>query len=86
MGKLMRMKYVRHEVKGVFLFPILAPGVSHYSVAQFLGSSGVISAGFVDLPIAIGEEGAKCFGESQSLGIGGLEDDSTVINKQMLFL
>lgn len=83
MSKLMRMKYVRHDVKGVFLFPIITPGVSHESVAKFLGPSGVISAGFVDLS---GEEGAKCFGESESLGIGGLEDDSQVINKQMLFI
>jgi len=70
------MKYVRHEEKGFFLFPDL---IWHMHMGMFLGRKGLISAGFVRFKGGLPE----CYGRSESLGLGGKDDDTKILRNQM---
>lgn len=74
------MKYVRHEKKGFFLFP-QSDRVWHMHVGSFLGREGLVSAGFVRFKCGIPE----CYGMSESLSLGGKDDDTKMLKQQMGF-
>ena len=67
----MKLKYVRHQKKGFFLFPD-SDRVWHSDVGEFLGSEELVSAGFVRFNSGVPE----CFGKSESLRLGGAPDDT----------
>tara|TARA_R110000772_G_C13290970_1_gene437980 strand:- start:223 stop:447 length:225 start_codon:yes stop_codon:yes gene_type:complete len=72
------MKYVRHKTKGMFIFPD-SQRVWHAHVGKFLGREGLVSAGFVRFVDGIPE----CYGDSESLTLGGAEDDTQVARNMM---
>lgn len=77
----MKHKYVRVADFGVILFP-MQHNVFHSHVGDLVAShtcSRVLSAGFVDLYGGT----VKCYGRSESIGIGGLPDDDMVIAMQL---
>lgn len=74
------MKYVRHETKGFFLFS-KSDNVWHMHVGDFLGYDGLVSAGFVMFKEGVPE----CYGYSDSLELGGAEDDTVELRRQMGF-
>jgi hypothetical protein len=67
----MKLKYVRHQKKGFFLFPD-SDRVWHSHVGSFLGREELVSAGFVRFKSGVPE----CFGASESLRLGGAPDDT----------
>lgn len=76
---MVRQKYVRFERLGFVVFPI-SEDVWHAHVGNHVRryAGNVISAGFV-----VFKNGkAQCFGESESLGISSLLEDSELMTKQ----
>ena len=71
------MKYIRHKKYGFCLFPNI---IKHKNMAEcFFGKEEIISAGFVGIgPTEIFE----CYGESSSLRMSSLEEDSEILRKQ----
>lgn len=75
----MEHKYIRVDGLGFVLFP-RTDVVAHSRAAQLFGRAGeIISAGFVSFP----DGKPRCFGMSESIGIGGLPDDSEALAKQL---
>lgn len=74
------MKYVRHKRKGFFLF--LANGDEHpwhKHMADFVGRQDIISAGFVGFKNGV----PTCYGESESLHLCPLEEDTSILRNEM---
>lgn len=77
----MKHKYVRIDNFGVILFP-MQHDVMHVDVCKLIErntGSRCVSAGFVDLY----DGTVRCYGRSESIGIGGAPDDEAVIARQL---
>lgn len=77
----MQHKYVRHETVGFVLLP-QQDDVWHAHIGDELlrrARGGLISAGFCSV-----QGGAvRCWGRSESLGLGGAPDDEQALAKQL---
>lgn len=77
----MTQKYVRHAQIGFVVWP-KTDALWHAHVGELTSRrrpGGILSAGFVDFTTA----GVRCFGHSESLGIGSAPDDSEALAKQL---
>lgn len=74
----MEHKYVRFGEYGFILWP-KTELISHRQIAAQVEYRGVISAGFVTFKNGI----PSCYGESFSLGISSLPEDSEELKKQL---
>lgn len=70
----MQVKYVRFDRNTFVLF---SPHIEHAVIAEGLGRDRVRSAGFV----LIGEEEARCYGESIGLSLSSRKEDSKLMSK-----
>jgi len=78
----MKHKYIRHSSLGFILWPMTDDVFHQHMQNLFRRERGeIISAGFVEFD----DKEAFCYGRSESIGIGGLPDDSEVLNKQLGF-
>ena len=68
------MKYIRHKVKGFYLFPLR---ITHADFASdnFIEHDDIISAGFI--------RAGQCCDRSVSLGIAAGENDTEALREQM---
>lgn len=77
----MQLKYVRHSTIGFVIWP-KTDALWHSHVGDLLrrkDGGRIISAGFCSL-----EGGtARCYGRSESLGVGGLPDDAKALAAQL---
>lgn len=88
----MNMKYIRTEKQGIIIWSNPnGEGIMHKNMWEFVRREreygdphdNLISAGFVGL----GEHGIlECYGESESLNLGGRADDDMFLRKQLGFI
>lgn len=72
------MKYVRSEEEGFLLSPQGLESIAHARVAR-LFRSPIVSAGFV----RFSNWKPRCYGQSESLRIGSLPEDSDLLAEQL---
>lgn len=84
----MGIKYIRLKIVGFILWPRVYPDpdadpISHKNMSVFVkqkaGNDEILSAGFVQFK----NGKAFCSGNSQSLGLGSLEEDSGLLSQQL---
>jgi hypothetical protein len=76
------MKYIRHDKLGFIMWQSIGGEPRHSDVATFMVNSyggAILSAGFV---MDMGD-GPRCFGDSGSLNLGGLPDDTDALKQQL---
>lgn len=74
----MELKYVRHKTIGFILWP-KTEELYHSHVGRLFNRLEILSAGFASLYAG----DVLCHGRSESLNIGGREDDTVALAKQL---
>ena len=77
----MKLKYVRHSIAGFIVWPgdtdLYHAHIGRVANRETQGS--VLSAGFC----SFSSDGVRCFGKSESLGIGSRPEDGDLLAEQM---